>query len=135
VRALALLLLIVAAPVLSAQSGNGSAPAVRLTVRPVLCVLDARTPRCDMSFVVSWQSERSGYYCLFNDFEAAPLKCWTGERSGELVEKRVVEDEFDYWMTAQDGEERVAAVTVEVLQVDDGDRRRRRRSRHVWDLL
>jgi hypothetical protein len=135
VRVLAPLLLSLAAPALAAQSSNESAPAVTLTVRPVLCIVDARTPSCELSFLISWQSDRSGYYCLFNDFEAAPLECWTEEKAGELVEERVVEHEFDYWLTGRDGDERLAAVTVEVLQADDGDRRRRRRSRHVWDLL
>lgn len=116
-----------------AQSADSSAPTVDLRVKPLLCIIDERTPQCEMAFLVQWQSSRLGDYCLFNDFAPAPLKCWTGQRGGELMEQRVVRNEFRYWM-ADDASE-LAAVKVEVLRLADDDRRRRRRSRHVWDLL
>ena len=37
-------------------------------------------------------------------------------------------------MTAEEYSVRLAAVTVEVLRMDSDDRRRRRRTRHVWDI-
>ena len=117
-----------------AHAQSADTPKVDLTVKPLLCIIDERTPQCEMAFLVQWQSNLLGDYCLFNDFAPTPLKCWSGQRSGELTEQRVVRDEFRFWM-ADDGTE-LAAVTVEVLRVDDeSDRRRRRRSRHVWDLL
>jgi hypothetical protein len=47
----------------------------------------------------------------------------------------VVRDEFRYWITGSDTATELAVVTVEVLRMDGGDRRRSRRTRHVWDLL
>lgn len=116
-----------------AHAQSADPPTFDLTVKPLLCIIDERTPQCEMAFLVQWQSSRFGDYCLFNDFAPAPLKCWSGQRSGEVTEQRIVSNEFRYWM-ADDASE-LAAVTVEVLRVDDDDRRRRRRSRHVWDLL
>lgn len=129
-------MLLAAAPLFaSAQSDQAAAPMVELKVKPVLCVIDERMPRCDIDFLVLWESDRSGYYCLFNDFVAAPLRCWSEEQMGELMEPRSVEQAFSYWMTGSDAGVELATVTVEVLRLDDGDRRRRRRTRHVWDLL
>jgi hypothetical protein len=54
---------------------------------------------------------------------------------GEYAERREVRDEFSYWINTRDSAERLAAVRIEVLRLDDGDRKRRRRSRHVWDIL
>lgn len=108
--------------------------AMRLTVKPVLCITDKRTPSCDMSFLVSWESGRSGYYCLFNDFGEDPVRCWSDERAGETEDERNVQNNFRYWMTEDDKERWLAAVTVEVLRMDSDDRRRKRRTRHVWDL-
>ena len=107
---------------------------MRLTVKPVLCITDNRNPSCDMSFLVVWQSGETGYYCLFNDFTAAPVRCWSEELAGQLSEDRIVRENFSYWMTGSNPDSRLAEVTVEVLHMDSDDRRRSRRTRHVWDI-
>lgn len=108
---------------------------VTLKVKPVMCITDSRTPSCQMSFLVVWQSEQTGYYCVFNDFIDAPLRCWTDERAGELNDERNVESDFRYWVTGNDEDVPLTFVSVEVLRMDSDDRRRRRRGRHVWDIL
>lgn len=107
---------------------------MRLVVKPILCITDNRTPRCDMSFLVVWQSGTSGYYCLFNDFDEAPVRCWNEELGGRLSDDRTVQNNFSYWMTGSDPAYRLAQVDVEVLRLDSDDRRRKRRTRHVWDI-
>jgi hypothetical protein len=107
---------------------------LRLTVKPVLCITDNRNPSCDMSFLVLWQSGDTGYYCLFNDFTEVPVRCWSEERAGQLSDDRIVRESFTYWMTDRDPDSRLVEVTVEVLRMDSDDRRRRRRTRHVWDI-
>lgn len=118
-----------------ALSDDDAEQATRLTVRPVLCIIDQRAPTCDMAFLVAWQSAESGYYCVGNELEPEPLRCWTEERSGELSDERTVQDDFDYWINRGGDEAKLAVVTVEVLRMDSDDRRRRRRTRHVWDIL
>jgi len=129
-RLLTLLLLLPAA--LNAESGVD--PGMRLNVKPVLCVTDRQTPSCDIAFLVVWESDDLGYYCLFNNFGEAPLRCWNEERQGRLSDTRVVSESFSYWMTDDESGARLAAVAVEVLRMDSGDRRRKRRTRHVWDI-
>ena len=107
---------------------------MRLSVKPVLCITDKRTPRCEMSFLVIWETGKSGYYCLFSDFDEAPVRCWNEDVSGRHDDERTVETSFSYWMTASNLEQRLAQVDVEVLRMDSDDRRRRRRTRHVWDI-
>ena len=107
---------------------------VQLSVKPVLCITDNRTARCDLSFLVVWESGTNGYYCLFSDFDEAPVRCWNEQRSGRLNDKRSVQRSFSYWMTGTDGQYRLAQVNVEVLRLHSDDRRRRRRTRHVWDI-
>lgn len=123
-------------PLLLAPLFGSAAPGedMQLTVKPVLCITDRRTPRCEMSFLVIWRSGTSGYYCLYNDFDDAPIRCWSEERMGRLQDERRVEENFSYWMTGDDEEHRLAQVRVEVLRMDTEDRRRRRRTRHVWDI-
>jgi hypothetical protein len=116
---------------LAADQGDDD---MRLTVKPVLCVTDNRSPSCDMSFLVVWQSGEAGYYCLFNDFAEAPVRCWSEEQAGRLSDDRTVTENFSFWMTGVDAGMRLAQVDIEVLRLDSDDRRRRRRTRHVWDI-
>lgn len=124
------ILLLILLPAISHADGE-----MRLKVRPVLCIIDERTPNCQMSFLVLWQSAETGYYCLYNDFGQAPLRCWTEQRSGELSDERTVNSEFSYWMAGGDNESPLAVAVVEVLRMDSDDRRRKRRNRHVWDIF
>ena len=108
---------------------------MQLKVRPVLCVVDDRAPACEMSFVIHWQSAETGFYCLYNDLVPAPLRCWEEQRSGEHNDERKVETGFRYWMAQSDAAAPLAVVMVEVLRIHNDDRRRKRRSRHVWDII
>ncbi len=130
----ALILLFTLLPLTAAADSEISDRSIRLTVKPVLCITDKRTPSCRMSFLVLWESVQGGYYCLFNDFGEAPVRCWSDERAGRVEDERVVQNEFQYWMQEDGSELHLAVVTVEVLRMDSDDRRRNRRNRHVWDL-
>lgn len=105
-----------------------------LTVKPVLCITDKRNQSCDMSFIVSWLSGSTGYYCLLNNFGEEPLRCWNEARAGDLTDEQTVEKDFSYWMIGTDTTARLAQVDIEVLRMDSDDRRRKRRTRHVWDI-
>ena len=107
---------------------------MRLIVKPVLCITDNRNPSCDISFLIVWQSSTAAHYCLFNDIADASLRCWNEERTGQLSDDRTVTKDFSFWVTGTDTSARLAQVNVEVLHLDSEDRRRRRRTRHVWDI-
>ena len=105
-----------------------------LSVKPLLCITDNRNPSCDMTFLVVWQSALTGYYCLFSDLDDAPVRCWNEAHTGRQSDERSVRENLSYWMTDRDPGSRLAEVTVEVLRMDSDDRRRKRRTRHVWDI-
>lgn len=107
---------------------------VKLSVKPVLCIVDQRTPSCDMAFLVAWQSQREGYYCVTCDLDGEPLRCWSDERAGEFEDERSVLEDFSYMISEGNGQPPLDAVTVEVVRMDSDDRRRKRRTRHVWDI-
>lgn len=127
------LILLLIAPTL-ALADAASDTDMTLSVKPVLCITDARSPSCDIAFLVAWESEHIGHYCLYNDFANEALRCWTDRRDGQLSDGRVVDETFRYWMTGDDATVKLAEVAVEVLRLDSDDRRRKRRTRHVWDI-
>jgi hypothetical protein len=125
------------AGVLAALPGLSPAaePPVTLTVKPLLCVLDKGATGCMMTFDVRWKSVVAAEYCLNDGGQATPLRCWPSSRAGDLQQQRQVSEEFRYWLTPATGADRLAEVKISVLRVDSADRRRERRSRHVWDVL
>lgn len=133
-RALIAVLLLITPAMLVAETDIAGDSAIRLTVKPVLCITDKRTPVCEISFLIHWLSAKRGYYCLASDLDENALRCWSDENTGQMTDDRSVREEFSYWMTANADSTRLAAVTVEVLRMDTDDRRRRRRTRHVWDI-
>jgi len=110
-------------------------PPVRLNVKPLLCVLDKNATACTVTFDIRWKSTRAGEYCLNDEAQPAPLRCWPSALSGEHLQERLVTEDFFFWLSPPSGAERVAEAKIEVLRVGSTDRRRERRSRHVWDVL
>jgi hypothetical protein len=110
-------------------------PAVKLTVKPLLCVLDRDDTGCNLTFRVQWSAVVAANYCLSVDLVSLPLRCWDAAQNGELREKRMASQDFVYWLGVTDSAERLAAAKVQVLRIGSDDRRRERRTRHVWDVL
>ena len=110
-------------------------PPVKLAVKPLLCVLDKAATSCLMSFDIRWKSLVSAEYCLNDTLQPAPRLCWASAKDGSTTEKREVSEEFVYWLGAPAGTEHLAEVKISVLRVGSADRRRERRTRHVWDVL
>ncbi len=121
--------------VASATSSIAAEPPLRLAVKPVLCVLDKDATSCRMSFDIRWKSVLAGEYCLNASILTAPLRCWASASAGDTRVERVVSEDFLFWLGAPAGAAHLVEVKVSVLRVGSTDRRRERRTRHVWDVL
>jgi len=110
-------------------------PPVRLIVKPLLCLIDKGATSCAVTFDIRWKSAVEAEYCLNDEAQPAPLRCWPKTLSGEHRHERLVTQDFAFWLSPPASADRAAEVKIEVLRVDSDDRRRERRSRHVWDVL
>ncbi len=117
------------APLLAAE------PPVKLVVKPLLCVIDKGATDCTVTFDVRWKSQQPDEYCLYDSVQTTPLRCWPRALAGAMKQERVFSEDFLYWLATPAGIERLSPVKVEVLRVGSPDRRRERRTRHVWDVL
>jgi len=120
---------------LAMSAGAADPLPVRLFVKPLLCVIDKDETACTISFDVRWKSTLEAEYCLNDSARPVPLKCWPRGDSGEHTQERVVSEDFVFWLSPPAGTERIAEAKIEVLRVGSDDRRRERRTRHVWDVL
>jgi hypothetical protein len=127
----------------SAADPPATPPApVKLIIKPVLCVIEGEGASCAVTFDIRWKSPRPGEFCLNDSVQPAPLRCWPLARAGEMQQERVFSEDFRFWLTRPTsgvappaGTERLSEVKIEVLRVGSSDRRRERRTRHVWDVL
>lgn len=124
-------LFLAAGPVSHAAGADGP----WLRVKPVICIADRNSAICTSDFQIDWGTPESGNYCLSRDNSPLPLRCWTQVASGEHRDRVIVTQDFHYWIAEADGTQRLDAVKVEFLRLRSEDRRRERRSRHVWDVL
>jgi hypothetical protein len=108
---------------------------VKLVIKPLLCVMDKGATTCAVTFDIRWKSVAPGEYCLNDSVQAVPLRCWPRALAGEMRQQREFSEDFRYWLAPPAGGERLSEVKIEVLRVGSNDRRRERRTRHVWDVL
>ena len=126
----------IGAALLGALPARAADPSpVKLGVKPLLCVVDKGASSCMMSFDIRWKSTRAGEYCLNDSAKPEPVHCWSPALAGVVLQEREVSEEFIYWLGAPGGTDHLSEVKVSVLRVDSPDRRRERRTRHVWDVL
>ncbi len=130
------LLLAVIGSIAPAGSSAADAPSVvKLIIKPLLCVIDKEGASCAVTFDIRWKSARPGEYCLNDSVQPSPLRCWPLAQSGQMRQERVFSEDFRYWLAPPAGTEALSEVKIEVLRVGSTDRRRERRTRHVWDVL
>jgi Protein of unknown function (DUF3019) len=117
-------------------------PPVKLVIKPLLCVIDKNATACAVTFDIRWKSAQPGEFCLNDSVQTTPLRCWPRALAGEMQQQREFAEDFRYWLsvpaagsTPPAGGERLSEVKIEVLRVGSNDRRRERRTRHVWDVL
>jgi hypothetical protein len=108
---------------------------VRLVIKPLLCVLDKTATTCSVTFDIRWKSALPADYCLADSVNPDPLRCWQRSVTGDMKHERSFSDDFAFWLTPPAGGARLSEVKIEVLRVGSTDRRRERRTRHVWDVL
>lgn len=120
---------------LAMSAGAADPLPVRLVVKPLLCVIDKDEAPCTIKFDVRWKSVLASEYCLNDSARPTPLRCWPRSDAGQHTQERIVSEDFVFWLSPPAGTERVAEAKIEVLRVGSDDRRRERRTRHVWDVL
>jgi hypothetical protein len=123
------------APLRAGTASDAGATLPTLRVRPVLCLAERVSTPCETLFRIDWSSPRPGDFCLATDRQSAPLRCWTASAAGAHADAAIVTRDFEYWLASPGDPRRLVAVKVELLHLKSDDRRRQRRSRHVWDVL
>lgn len=106
-----------------------------ITVTPSLCITDARTDACDLRLEIRWEAVAIDLHCVRGQGDETTLQCWTAALDGETAVRRVISEPLEIRLEAGQDATVVAATLVDVLSKDVGDRRRRRRTRYVWDVL
>lgn len=113
---------------------NTASAASELRIQPSVCLLQPGETICRTDVAIEWSSTVVLLACLSRLDIADPLRCWRDEQRGEFRETLTTERSTVYLLTSPDNET-LAEAKLDVLAVQPADKRRSRRSRHVWDLF
>ncbi|REL25780.1 DUF3019 domain-containing protein [Thalassotalea euphylliae] len=70
-------------PEQQSQPDAGKSP--MLIASPNICELSEGTYLCEMKAALIWEMPQTGHYCLYEQDELQPLKCWPSHWSGSHV--------------------------------------------------
>ena len=109
-----------------------------IVASPNACTLEPLEEVCEMTFHVIWDTPEEGNYCLFEDNEDEPLKCWieTNRGSVELeFSGHILEEYKMYLLLNSKTEITVATVTVPISGTLKQRQRAQRRRRGFWRMF
>jgi len=106
--------------------------AIELTVQPSLCILGDGESLCRDQVKINWRAPREHSLCLYQTGASAPLDCWQQTRVGSYTQVLETENDVQFQLVEQNGQQVVARYVFEVIA--DAKRYRRQR-RNPWSFF
>ncbi len=94
-----------------------SAAEVTLNSHPAKCISLKQGNICYQKIHMQWQATEAADYCLYNQIEAEPVKCWQGMDNGEYSFEFSFAKTQHYVMRQQGKSDDLAISTIEVKWV------------------
>jgi hypothetical protein len=94
-----------------------SAADLTLISKPAKCVSLKQGNICYQDIVMHWQSSEAADYCLYNQMEPEPIKCWQEQDHGEFGFEFSFAETQKYVMRLQGENKDLATSTIEVKWV------------------
>ncbi len=126
---MALILLLPMSVVDAAISPEG----FEMFVRPRLCVLRPGEALCTMQFSVTWSAPLASDVCVQLVGDAAPLRCWQAQRSGEFAIPIERGNTTLVQLRESSSDSLLIEEQIPIIKRDLRDTRARRR--HAWSIL
>lgn len=116
-----------------ADSGNpvDSSLSKALTIKPDKCISLRQGLVCYQRVKFNWQLDNAGDYCLVEDSDADPIKCWSQQRAGSLTTEFAARESTDYYLIDRVDNRRIGKATMQVAWVY----RNKKRNRKRWRLF
>jgi hypothetical protein len=94
-----------------------SAADITLSSKPAKCVSLKKGNICYQNIMMQWQASEVADYCLYNQLEPEPIKCWQAKDHGAYSFEFSFAETQQYVMRQQDQSDDLAVATIEVKWV------------------
>ena len=109
---------------------TGSAQDPQLVSTPAKCVSMKQGRTCYQEVVFHWKTDEVANYCLYQQDEEKPLKCWTQQNQGYIDYQFSEKNSLSYVLRFQNSEDDIISTTVEVKWVY-----KRHSDRYGWRIF
>lgn len=125
---IALLFVFAKAAIAADQHRNSS---INLSLKPKECVVLKEGDKCYADVTIKWKSSESNSLCLYRALEEVQLTCWQNQSEGQFMERLVMQEPVDYYLTTSDGSEILAKETLHLFWVH----KKSNRPNSTWRLF
>jgi hypothetical protein len=113
---------------------EGKAPAIKLILKPNICILSELESHCDDLLVAEWVVENQKNYslCLFQQHSTSPIACWNNVNIGraEFTQAIAVTTVFELRDMGNQ-----TLLGREVFQVINAQKKYQRARRNPWSFF
>lgn len=99
---------------------------VLFSAKPASCVALHQGRKCYAVVALSWQTLKTGDYCIVEKENGQLLQCWKNSRSGSMSIEFESSTQVEYQLTAADQKQTIAQTSVNVSWVHKSSPRKRR---------
>ena len=113
---------------------EGTFSAIKLVMKPNICILSAAESHCDDLLVAEWTAEDKKDYslCLFQQHSATPIECWQNSSFGKAEFNRVIAATTIFELRDMGDQ---ALVSQEAFQVINAQKKYQRTRRNPWSFF
>lgn len=112
------------------SSAQESIDEVQLTSTPAKCVSLKQGRTCYQDIAFRWKSNTVANYCLYQQDEDEPIKCWPQQKQGYVDYHFAQTKSLNYFLRLKNQEDNIATTTVEVKWVY-----KRHSDRYGWRIF
>ena len=109
----------------AAQADDAVIESAQLQLKPHRCVALHQGQMCYQTVQLSWSANQQDNYCLYQQFNEAPLYCWQGVATGQYQYEFVSDSSVQLQLINIQTNAVVATATVEVAWVYKANTRRK----------
>jgi len=88
-----------------------------LALAPQQCVALTQGQTCYVDATLTWQLPAPGNYCLYSSQQSKPLMCWRQKRSGRYNREFASDENIEFSLMIENGNEAVATQQLKVTWV------------------
>lgn len=113
---------------------EGTSSAIKLVMKPNICILSAAESHCDDLLVAEWTAQDKKDYslCLFQQHSTTPIECWRNSNFGKVEFNQVIAATTIFELRDTNNQ---TLLSQEAFQVINAQKKYQRTRRNPWSFF